>query len=74
MPEALALLFNEWSKHVDARLRQWVSKHNTPELRQTLDNVIRSPMNASKNQGLTSVLEGCRTPVRVFTNVQQTVR
>ena len=74
VPEALDLLFNEWSTHMDAKLRQWVSKHSTPEMRQTVDNLVRSLMNASKKQGLTSVLEGCRTPIRVFTNIQQAVR
>ena len=66
--EALDLLFNEWSPHMDARLQQWASKHSTPEMRTTIDSLVRSPMNAEKRKGLSSVLEGCRTPVRVFVN------
>ena len=68
VPEALDLLFNEWSPHMDARLKQWASKHSTPEMRTTIDALVRSPMNAEKRKGLSSVLEGCRTPVRVFVN------
>ena len=68
VPEALDLLFNEWSPHMDARLQQWASKHSTPEMRTTIDALVRSPMNAEKRKGLSSVLEGCRTPVRVFVN------
>ena len=68
VPEALDPLFNEWSPHMDARLQQWASKHSTPEMRTTIDALVRSPMNAEKRKGLSSVLEGCRTPVRVFVN------
>ena len=33
VPEALDLLVNEWSTHMDASLQQWVSKHSAPETR-----------------------------------------
>uniref|UniRef100_A0A7S4L9Y3 Uncharacterized protein n=1 Tax=Eutreptiella gymnastica TaxID=73025 RepID=A0A7S4L9Y3_9EUGL len=50
VPEALDLLFGEWSTHMDTRLQQWISKHNTAEMQKTMDQLVQSPMGSAKKR------------------------
>ena len=67
--EALSVLLDVWTSHMDSRLQQWMSRHASSELATTAQDLARSPMSPTKRNGICAILTGARTPVRVFTNL-----
>ena len=69
--EAISVLMDVWSTHMDSRLQQWSAKHGGVELGATAAQLARQPMSESKRSGIVAVLRGAKTPPRVFTNLNQ---
>ena len=69
--EALKVLVDVWSTHMNSRLQQWMAKHGGVELSATANDLARQPMSNTKRRGIVAVLKGTRTPPRVFTNLNQ---
>ena len=67
--EALSVLLDVWTSHMDSRLQQWMSRHASSELATTAQDLARSPMSPTKRNGICAILRGALTPVRVFTNL-----
>ena len=69
--EALDVLLDVWTSHMDSRLQQWAGKHATQELAATAGELARAVMSPTKRSGICAILRAARTPVRVFRNLNQ---
>ena len=60
--DAISVLMDVWSSHLDARLQQWMNKHGGMEFSATASQLARSPLSDDKRSGIVAIVRGAKTP------------